>query len=77
MGYKASQRPSLRQSDGEWPSWGASLTQGYDFLQACVNRVNIQQMDLPLANSVPWVPFSLMRAVHHASHVEEVFSLNI
>lgn len=34
-------------------------------------------MDLPLANSVPWAPFSLMWAARHASHVEEVFPLNI
>lgn len=46
-------------------------------LQACVNQVNTQQMDLPLASSVPWAPFSLMWAVHHVSHVEEVFPPNI
>lgn len=45
--------------------------------QAFVSRVNIQQMDLPLASPVPWAPFSLMWAVHLASRVEEVFLLSI
>ena len=44
---------------------------------AFVSQVNIQQMDLPLASSVPWAPFSLMWAVHLASHAEEVFPPNI
>lgn len=46
-------------------------------VEACVNRVNIRQMDLPLASSVPWALFSLMWAGRHASHVEEVFLRNI
>lgn len=45
--------------------------------QAFANQVNIQQMDLPLASSVPWAPFSLMWAVQLASHVAEVFLPNI
>lgn len=49
----------------------------YQTVEAFVSQVNIQQMDLPLASSVPWAPFSLMWAVHLASHVEEVFLPNI
>ena len=61
---------------GDGHPWSLTHPGPYS-LQAFVSQVNIQQMDLPLASSVPWAPFSLMWAVHLASHAEEVFPPNI